>query len=781
MKDYPVRVIPQRIEKLKKELMDAGTSVCYERASIATRSYKESEGEHQAIRRAKALRDIFNQIPIFIREGEFLVGQRASTLAGRSVYPEYNLTDLGHEETPPEVRAYWCGRTIGERVRRSYPERLILAESEMASGFVTGSDSGYGHVIVDYEKAIKVGFRSIIAQAEGLLAEMRAGSERKDDEEGRAGGGQKDDAEGRSFLESVVISSLGLIEWAGRYADLAAQQADCEPNPERRKELLRIADTCRRVPAEPARNLTEAMQSFWFVHMAMHIEQYGWSISAGRLDQYLFPFYQGDLDAGVLSEGQAWELLLNLWVKFMENVHGGVRDTVFQNLTLGGQDLDGRDQSNALSRMCLEAAVALRFNQPALSVRWHANIDPDFWEQVHRTLAEGMGLPALFNDEIIIRALTTHGVEHADAVGYALVGCVEASVPGKQQGMTAGGHINCAKALELALNDGCSMMTGIRIGQPTGVPSSFKSFEDLWTAYKEQIEYLCGLNILATHISGEMQKQYGHCPLMSSLLDDCIVRKRDMVFGGTRYNLSGVGVFGPANVCDGMMAIRKWVCEEKRLTWKELRQVLLDDYAGHEEIRLLFANKTPRFGNDLTEVDTFINRITAVHADFFWKQVDSRNGRYTSGVWPVTTHVGTGTWTAATPDGRHKGAPLVDGVGACQGADRNGPTALLQSVARLDNINHWTAGNTCNIKFSATGIRAGNGVDRLRDLTTTFMKLGGQELQVNIVDAGTLHDAMKNPEMHADLVIRVAGYSAYFTTLNANVQNEIISRMEQAV
>ena len=571
------------------------------------------------------------------------------------------------------------------------------------------------------------------------------------------------------------------MEWARRYAALADQLADNSLHPERKKELRKIAETCRRVPAEPARDLTEAMQSFWFTHMAMHIEQYGWSISAGRLDQYLHPFYQGDLDSGVLSPDQAWELLLNLWVKFMENVDGGVKDTVFQNLTLGGQDMDGKDQSNGLSRMCLEATLALRFNQPALSVRWHPNIDPDFWDQVHRTLAEGLGLPALFNDEIIIPALTTHGIEREDAVGYALVGCVEASVPGKQQGMTAGGHINCAKALELALNNGRSMITGVQIGLPTGEPSAFDSFEDLWTAYKDQIEYLCGLNILATHISGEMQKQHGYCPLMSSLLDDCLVRKKDMVYGGTRYNLAGVGVFGPANVCDGMMAIRSWVCEKKLLTWKELQQVLLDDFEGHEEIRQLFAGRTPRFGNDLMEVDAFLNRITAVHADFFWKQVDSRNGRYTSGVWPVTTHVGTGTWTAATPDGRHKGAPLVDGVGACQGADRNGPTALLQSVARLNNRDHWTAGNTCNIKFSAAGIGVGNGIERLRDLTTTFMELGGQELQINIVDAKTLHDAMKNPEMYTDLVIRVAGYSAYFTMLGANVQSEIISRMEQAI
>ena len=770
--------IPDRIVRLKEKLFAASTRPCYERASLVTRSYQASEGEHFAIRRAKAMRAVFNGMPLFIREGELLVGQRAAVLAGRSVYPEYNRTDLDDPSAPKEIREYWRGKSISEVVGNAYPERLVLAEREMACGYATGSGSGYGHVVVDYEKAITRGFRSIVAEAESLLAVERA-------REGTA----EADPEGIAFLQAVVISANGIIEWAGRYADLAEEMAGkiapdgtaSASDAVRRGELLRIAQTCRRVPAEPARNLTEAIQCFWFVHMAMHLEQYGWSISAGRLDQYLFPYFQADLASGALSMEQAWELVLNLWVKFMENVHDGVRETVFQNLTVGGQDEAGRDQSNTLSWMCLDATVALRFNQPALSLRWHRNIDPAFWERAMEVIADGMGLPALFNDDIIIPALVSHGVERRDAVGYALVGCVEASVPGKQQGMTAGGHLNCAKSLELALNDGRSMITGRQIGLQTGEPGNFKGFDDLWSAYETQVEYLCGLNVLATHISGEIQKQFGYCPLMSSLLDDCIVRKRDMVYGGTRYNLPGVGVFGPTNTCDGMMAIRKWVCEKERLTWKELQQVLLDDFAGHEEIRLLFARKTPRFGNDIPEVDALYNRITAVHADFFWNQVDSRNGRYTCGVWPVTTHIGSGTWTAATPDGRHKSAPLVDGVGACQGADRNGPTALVKSVARLNNIDHWTAGNTFNIKFSASGIHTGDGIGRLRDLATTFMRLGGQELQINVVDAQTLVSAMEHPEEYEDLVVRVAGFSAYFTKLNRNVQEEIMSRMEQAV
>jgi pyruvate formate-lyase/glycerol dehydratase family glycyl radical enzyme len=775
MSSYTTLPVPERIRRLKDELLGTPTEFCFERARIVTRSYRQTEGQHPALRRARAARDVFAHMPIFIRPGELIVGQRAAVLAGRAVYPEFNLNDLTEETTPAEIWEYWrhntagTTRPIGDRAKGAHPERLRLAEEEMAAGYCTGTASGFGHVIVDYEKAITGGFRSIIAEAEGHLAEAPA-----------------EDVEGRAFLQAVVIAAEGLITWAERYADLAEREAAAEPDPRRKAELERIARTCRRVPAEPARDFTEALQAFWFVHLAMHVEQYGWSISAGRFDQYMWPYYQRDIQSEALSQREAWELLLNLWVKFMENVGTRLKETTFQNLTLGGQDAEGRDQSNALSALCLDATVALRFNQPALSVRWHPNVDPQFWVRAHQAIAEGLGMPALFNDQVILPALIAHGVAPEDAIGYGIVGCVEASIPGKEQGVTAGGHINVAKALELALNDGRSTITGRQIGLPTGDPRRFTSFDDLWAAYVTQVEYLAGLNILATHIAGEEQKRSGHCPLMSSLLDDCLAKRRDLVWGGTHYNLPGIAIYGPSNVYDGLMAIRTCVCEEKRLTWDELHQALLDDFDGHdrlrhERIRQMLAHSAPRFGNGDAEVDALANRVNAVHAEFCWKQVDSRNGRYTCGVWPVNGHVHAGHWTGATPDGRRSGAPLVDGVGACQGADTHGPTALLRSVARLDNVWHWPAGNTCNVKFSPGSMHSGDGVQRMADLTATFMQLGGQELQINVVDAATLRAAQADPQAHADLIVRVAGYSAYFTQLARDVQDEILSRTEQRV
>ncbi|MCJ7550527.1 MAG: glycyl radical protein, partial [Anaerolineae bacterium] len=638
------------------------------------------------------------------------------------------------------------------------------AEREQAAGFVTGSNSGFGHVIVDYEKVLRYGFRSIADEATVLLDAA-----------------PEEDAEGRAFLKAVVIASEGIIRWAERYAVLAETEAAATDDPVRRSELLEIATHCRRVPAEPARTYAEALQSFWFTHIAMHIEQYGWSISAGRFDQYMFPFYQRDLDSGVLAQSEAWELLLNLWIKLMENVGSEVKETVFQNLTLGGQDAAGRDQANALSALCIDATVALKVNQPAISVRWHPSIEPDFWHRVHVAIAQGLGLPAIFNDTVIVPAMEAHGVAPADAVGYGLVGCVEASVPGKQQGVTAGGHINLAKALELALNDGRSTVTGEQIGLPTGDPAGFGSFDELWTAYVTQVQYLAGLNILATHIAGEVQKLYGHCPLMSALLDDCLVRRRDLVFGGTRYNLPGIAIYGPTNAYDGLLAVKRWVFDEGRIEMAELHQALLQNFEGHAALRELLMHRTERFGNGIADVDAFANRVNAVHADYCWNQVDSRNGRYICGVWPVNGHVHAGHSTGATPDGRRAGDPLVDGVGACQGADRHGPTALLQSVARLNNVEHWPAGNTCNIKFAGRSVATDEDAARMRELVTTYMQLGGQQLQINVVDGQTLRAAQQNPEAYQDLIVRVAGYSAYFTQLSQDVQDEIISRTEQNV
>jgi formate C-acetyltransferase len=321
----------------------------------------------------------------------------------------------------------------------------------------------------------------------------------------------------------------------------------------------------------------------------------------------------------------------------------------------------------------------------------------------------------------------------------------------------------------------------VRIGPRTGNSANFKNFNDLWIAYEKQSRFLTGITLLTANIAGVVQKLLGHCPFQSCLLDDCIKRRRDMVEGGVKYSLSGTAVIGSTNVCDGLMALKKLVFEERRYSIAEVRDALASDFEGNEEMRQVLMNQKYRFGNDIEEVDEMANRVNAVHAEFCVSHPDMRGGHYTCGIWPVNDHVAAGQFTAALPDGRHKGAPLADGVGACHGADINGPTALLKSVARLNNVDHWQGGNTCNIKFSRGSIKSRNGLKCMEDLVETFMTLGGQELQINVVDAATLRAAQKSPDEYADLVVRVAGYSAYFVTLSREIQNEVISRTEQVV
>jgi formate C-acetyltransferase len=751
--------LPDRIIRLRDELFAVKSETCFERAKALTASYKNSEREPSVIRRAKGLRDILRHTPIYIREDELLVGAISSRLGWRTAFPEYNIKTGA--PWPAEVAEYWTGKTIGDLSANLHTDAVKQTSAEMAACYVTGTATGFGHMIVDYGKVVRRGLLAVMEDAKA--AEQSAG----------------DDAKGRDFCRAVVISCQAVIDWANRYADLAEELA-ASASEVRRGELLNIAKICRRVPAHPAESFHEALQAFWFTHIVLHIEQQGWSISAGRFDQYMFPCYQKDIDSGA-SRNTLFELLLNLWVKFMENVGAQVKQTTFQNFTIGGRDAEGQDMSNGLSRLCLDATLHTSFVQPALSVRWHDNMDPDFREHVMRVIAAGTGMPALFNDRVITSALEYNGVSREDALDYGIVGCVEASPSGKMQGLTAGGHINLAKALELALFDGRSLTSGVQLGLHTGDAARFGTFEELFGAYAKQSRWLAGVNIQSAQIAGDSQKQRGHCPFTSALLDDCIGKRRDMVDGGTRYSLSGVAIVGATNAVDGLMTLKKFVFDEKRYTMAEVCAALKADFEGYEVMRQTFLHSADRFGNDVDEVDALANRVYAIHADFSSSHPDARGGHYTCGIWPVTQHVQAGVHTGAAPDGRRRGEPLVDGVGACQGADRNGPTALLSSVSRLDNVHHWAAGNTCNVKFSRTSVESGDGLQKLTELVDTFIELGGQELQINVVDGETLRDAQEHPEEYANLVVRVAGYSAYFVTLSKAIQDEVISRMEQRV
>ncbi|MBT3273013.1 MAG: hypothetical protein HN368_07655, partial [Spirochaetales bacterium] len=559
--------IPGRIKKLRKELFSTADSTCFSRARFFTEVYKRTESETPGRRQAAALYETFTQMPIFIRPDELIVGQRSSRLGARILYPEYNLDGL--KNWSEEAYGYWKTRTLGHFTKSRHPQELVLAEAESAAGYQTGTDTGYGHMMADYPEVLRNGLAEIIRRAD-------------------AGAAAAQDDAAADFYESVSLTCRGIISWAERYADLA--DAEAETASERRAaELREIARICRKVPAYPAETFHEALQSFWFIHIALHIEQHGWSISTGRFDQYMSPYFSAEP-----SSEDSRELLLSLWMKFMENIGSKIRATTFQNLTIGGQLEDGSDACNALTLACLDATADLGMNQPALSFRWHSNISQAVWEKVVETISKGSGMPALFNDAVIIPALIEKGTTSRDAFNYGIVGCVEAAVPGKQQGVTAGGHINLAKALELALNNGESTTTGKKIGVSTGDPAHFDTYDQLWSAYTKQIDHLCDLNIKATHISGDEQKKHVRYPLLSSLLDDCMEKGSDLVFGSVKYRLPGVGVFGSSNVYDGLAAIRKHVFTDQTVSMAELSCALRENYSGREGLRALLANESPR-------------------------------------------------------------------------------------------------------------------------------------------------------------------------------------------
>ena len=710
-------------------------------------------------RRGEALYEILENIPIFIRKDELLVGQRASILAGRSLYPEFNLSGLDHSRTNGSIREFWAQRSLENLVRNRHPRYLERVEGESAAGFCTGTASGYGHVIANYAKVLRIGIAGIMEEARALRDTCIAGG-----------------AEYR-FLSGAMRALEAVVMWATRYAELAKSLAGREKDPRRASELNEIARICEKVPANPPATFHEALQSFWFTHLTLHMEQNGWSFSAGRFDQYMYPFYLSDLSRGK-ERSEVHELLMSLWVKFMENTGNRLKRTVFQNLSVGGRDADGNDMSNELSVLCVDTTRLLGFNEPAITLRWHSNLAPELWQAAHRCIAAGTGMPAIFNDEVIIRAFKKSGVVPSDAVDYAIVGCVETGIPGKEQGVTSGGHLNCAKALELALNDGRSLLTGSQIGPKTGDPLNFSTFGEVIDAYRSQVHFLTDANILATRLAGTEQQLSMRYPLLSSLLEDCLASKKDLVFGSTRYNRPGIGILGPSNVYDGLLALRDLVFEQRSFTIAEIVEATRCNFRGKEALLERLRNRPGRFGNNCQDTDSFANFANDIHASYAKEFTDARGGHYGCGVWPVESHVHVGAKTGAGTDGRLSGEPLVNGVGACHGADRSGPTALLNSVAALNNCEHWPAGNTFNIRFSPSLVDGPAGHDTLKGLIWSFMEQGGQQVQINVVDNGTLRRAQRFPEQYANLLVRVAGFSAYFTMLSREVQEEIIRRNE---
>lgn len=792
-----------RIERLKDESVSAKQYVCVERARYLTEAYQQNQADPMILRRAKALRNVLENITLFIEDGQLLAGNHAASLRAASIFPEYTIDWINEEidqldkrpgdrfYVTDEVRTelldiakWWHGKTVHDRCLNTLPQDVKDAYSMgllSANGNMT---SGDGHIMLDFEKMIYSGANGIIADAKRELEALDLTD--------------PDSHHKRIFYISVITAYEGIIHYAERYADLAFRMAQNAESEQRRNELLRLSAVCRRVPANPAENFYEAVQTVWFAHLISQIESNGHSMSFGRLDQYLYPFYEKELREGTLTESGAIELLACLWIKAFGVVKirpwshtrfsGG--GPTYQNLTLGGVTPDGKDAVNDLTMACLESIILTRLPQPNVSARF-SPCNPDaYLQKCVQVIRLGFGMPAMHSDELMIPSLEKHGVSKADANNYAIVGCIEPIVPGKFGYRAAGmSFTNFAKALEITLNGGHDDRTGLDLYTGGKKLGEYSSFDEVMEEYQKTMAKIVKLRVSGEHCIDYAIEELVPDAFCSGLIQDCIARGKNPKEGGSVYDMVTGPETGIVNTANSLAAIKKLVFEDYRLSQDDLREALASNFApehGGENLRRLLLNRAPKFGNDDDYVDELANKVYMDFIEEQRKYTTTRHGRGPIGClsYPCTAtisgNVPQGVCVGASAEGRMAGEPLTEGCSPYHGTDTLGPTAVLKSVSKMPNI-EITGGNLLNLKFSPSVIQTQAGVKRMMDLIKTFFSLGGWHVQFNIVSTDTLKKAQQHPEDFKDLVVRVAGYSALFNDLERKTQDDIIERTEHVL
>ncbi len=828
-----------RITRLVDCLFEKLPEIESARAILLTESYRQTEGEPIVMRRAKAFSHILDNIPIVIRPEELIVGSSTIAPRGCQTFPEFSFEWLEAEfdtvenrsadpfyisdQTKDDLRRvheYWRGKTTSE-LATSYmaPESLLSIEHNI---FTPGNYfyNGVGHMTVKYDEVIAIGYEGIIGRAKAELEQCNMGDE--------------DYGKKSRFLQAVIISCEAVIRYAHRYMVLAKQEADACKDAKRKEELLAIARNCAKVPAKGADNFYEACQSFWFVQQLLQVESSGHSISPGRFDQYMYPYYKKDKEAGRITPEFTQELIDCIWVKLNDlnkcrdeaSAEGFAGYSLFQNLIVGGQTTEAIDATNDLSFMCIQASHHVFLPQPSLSIRVWNGTPHDLLVKAGELTRTGIGLPAYYNDEVIIPSLMSTGLTIEDARDYNIIGCVEPQKAGKTEGWHDAAFYNMCRPLELVFSRGWDK--GVFIGVDTKDVKDMTSFEEFYDAYKQQSNYQIELLVNANNAIDLAHAERCPNPFQSCMIDDCIKRGQSVQEGGAIYNFTGPQGFGVANMADSLYVIKKLVFDEKKLTLEEFKNILAMNYgqgfdsgkaaemtieiarkmeaAGkqmdesqiakvietimnmkpseEEQSRyqqvLDWIEEVPKFGNDITEVDMFARDVAYTYTRPLLKYKNPRGGIFQGGLYPVSANVPLGAQTGATPDGRFAYTPVADGVSPSAGKDTQGPTAAANSVSKLD---HGIASNGTlfNQKFHPTALSGREGIDNFVNMIRAFFDQKGSHVQFNVVDKATLIEAQKNPDQHKQLVVRVAGYSALFTTLSKSLQDDIINRTEQGL
>src|SRR3990172_629634 len=844
---YSVKNFP-RLERLRKTMLEADRAVCVERARYYTEYYAEvlleeekAEGRKipPVLRQARAFRHIMMNRSVKIFPDELIVGSTTSKLLGGLIFPEFlhlavwpELNTISKRKDNPfiieqreidelndvifprwmETNVLQRAKEIWEETKDSHQSSVISHQSnevdpftilEKFSFYLLSKANGISHIAPDYSKGIEKGFESMMDEARGKAEKIHSGRGKS--------------SENWDFYLAIKTIADGIIAFANRYSDEALRLSENEKDRKRKSELIKITEVCKRVPAKPARTFHEALQSLWFIQIALHQENYDMGISFGRGDQYLYPYYKRDIERGILKANDALELLGCFWIKSTDNVaftpstgslfFGGTPSN--QPMTIGGVDKEGKDATNELTYLMLEASAMLGVREPNLSARIHKDSPQEYLLKVAETIKESHGTPALYNDDYIIpivkNTIRKGNMPDEDARDYAVIGCVEANVQGKTFGMTGAALVNMVSALEMALNDGYYPRRREQVGPHTGDPRKFKSMDELKEAFRIQIDFLIMNVVKGNNTLGKAHQELTPTPFLSSLIDGAMEKGMDVTMGSAVYNSSGVTGMGLSDVADSLTAIQCLVFEGLggyKITMDEMLNAIEDDFKNNPVLHAAILNKVPKYGNNDPKADSNARFVSEVFCKSVSQYDNYRGGKYNPGFWTMTTHVGWGKLGGALPNGRRANQHYASGVTPEGGMDREGPTSSLLSPSYLNN-NYITKIYAFNQRF---GVISGNGsnnlsplvgegrslppkylsggegdIKKLSHLIRAYFNEGGLQVQFTVADAAILREAQKDPEKHRGLIVRISGYTAYFVDLNHDCQDEIIHRTEHRI
>ncbi len=795
--------LTKRMKEFREEVLDEKPYIDAERAILATEAYKENLNQPRVMVRAKMLEKILNHMSIYIEDKSLLAGNQATKNRNAPIFPEYTMEFVINEldqfekrdgdvfyitektkEQLREIAPFWENNNLRARGEALLPEEVRVFMETGVFGMEGKLNAGDAHLAVNYERILKDGLKGY----EKRVKECKASLDLTD----------SDSIDKYCFYNAVLIVLDAVRTFANRYSVLAKDLAEKELNQERKLELLEMSRICAKVPYEPAETFQEAVQSVWFIQLILQIESNGHSLSYGRFDQYMYPYYNRDIKNGTIKESEALELLTCLWIKTLtinkvrSQAHtlSSAGSPMYQNVTIAGQTTDKKDAVNDLSFLVLKSVAQTRLTQPNLTVRYHKNINKQFFDECVEVMRLGFGMPALNNDEIIIPSFMDWGVKEEDAYNYSAIGCVETAVPGKWGYRCTGmSYINFPRMLLCTMNNGVDLTSNKRFTKGYGYFTKMESYEELLKAWDKTVREITRYSVIVENVIDKASERDVPDVLCSALTDDCIGRGKTIKEGGAVYDfISGLQV-GIANMADCLAAIKKLVYEEKKITRQELWDAILDDFSSPEnkKIQEMLIREAPKYGNDDDYVDQLIVEAYDSYIDEIEKYPNTRykrgpiGGIRYAGTSSISANVGQGMSTMATPDGRNAFEPLAEGCSPAHNSDKNGPTAVFKSVSKL-RTNKITGGVLLNQKMTPQMLSTEENRQKLELLIQTFFnRLHGYHVQYNIVSKETLIDAQKHPEKHKDLIVRVAGYSAFFNVLSKKTQDDIIGRTEQSL